>query len=117
RPSEQQQGSAPETQTASPEEQPSGEAGEIPEAAPRQQEPQAAEKEAGPGGQQADDATGGSQGASGTEGGLASAPSRQMSPEEAERWLNTLDEDQKELARRQAQEAAGRGERRPSKDW
>jgi Ca-activated chloride channel family protein len=42
---------------------------------------------------------------------------REMSPEEAERWLNTLDEDQKEMARQQVQKALGRGPHIPDKDW
>ncbi len=42
---------------------------------------------------------------------------REMSPEEAERWLNTLDEEQKEMARKQVQKALGRSHRIPDKDW
>ena len=40
-----------------------------------------------------------------------------MTPEEAERWLNTLDEEQKELAKKQIQKALGQGRYRPGKDW
>ena len=40
-----------------------------------------------------------------------------MSPEEAERWLNTLDEEQKDLAKKQIQKALGRGSYMPDKDW
>ena len=40
-----------------------------------------------------------------------------MSPEEAERWLNTLDEEQKEMARKQVQKALGRRPHIPDKDW
>ena len=40
-----------------------------------------------------------------------------MTPEEAERWLNTLDEEQKELAKKQIQKALGQGRHRPGKDW
>ena len=40
-----------------------------------------------------------------------------MSPEEAERWLNTLDEEQKEMARKQVQKALGGRPRIPDKDW
>ena len=42
---------------------------------------------------------------------------REMSPEEAERWLNTLDEEQKEMARKQVQKALGRRPHIPDKDW
>lgn len=42
---------------------------------------------------------------------------RPMSPEEAERWLNTLDEDQKEMARKQTEKALGGHPRLPEKDW
>jgi Ca-activated chloride channel family protein len=42
---------------------------------------------------------------------------REMSPEEAERWLNTLDEDQKEMARKQVQKALGRRPPVTDKDW
>jgi len=41
----------------------------------------------------------------------------EMSPEEAERWLNTLDEEQKEMARQQIQKALGRRPHIPDKDW
>ncbi len=41
----------------------------------------------------------------------------EMSPEEAERWLNTLDEDQREMARRQVQKALGKRPRFTEKDW
>jgi Ca-activated chloride channel family protein len=41
----------------------------------------------------------------------------EMSPEEAERWLNTLDEEQKEMARKQVQKALGRRPHIPDKDW
>ncbi len=43
--------------------------------------------------------------------------SKEMSPEEAERWLNTLDEDQKEMARKQVQKALGGSPRFTDKDW
>jgi Ca-activated chloride channel family protein len=49
--------------------------------------------------------------------GQQAGAARRMSPEEAERWLNTLDEDQKEMARRQAQKALGRRSFLPEKDW
>jgi Ca-activated chloride channel family protein len=42
---------------------------------------------------------------------------REMSPEEAERWLNTLDEEQKEMARKQVQKALGRRPQILDKDW
>jgi Ca-activated chloride channel family protein len=42
---------------------------------------------------------------------------REMSPEEAARWLNTLDEDQKEMARKQIRKALGRRPRTTDKDW
>ncbi len=42
---------------------------------------------------------------------------REMSPEEADRWLNTLDEDQKEMAKKQIQKALGGRPRMPDKDW
>jgi Ca-activated chloride channel family protein len=42
---------------------------------------------------------------------------RQMSPEEAERWLNTLDEEQREMARKQVEKALGGRRYRPEKDW
>jgi Ca-activated chloride channel family protein len=42
---------------------------------------------------------------------------REMSPEEAERWLNTLDEEQKEMARKQVQKALGGRPHIPDKDW
>jgi Ca-activated chloride channel family protein len=42
---------------------------------------------------------------------------RQMSPEEAERWLNTLDEEQREMARKQAEKALGGHRYLPEKDW
>jgi len=42
---------------------------------------------------------------------------REMSPEEAERWLNTLDEEQKEMARQQVQKALGGRPHIPDKDW
>jgi Ca-activated chloride channel family protein len=42
---------------------------------------------------------------------------RQMSPEEAERWLNTLDEEQREMARKQVEKALGGRTYRPQKDW
>jgi Ca-activated chloride channel family protein len=42
---------------------------------------------------------------------------REMSPEDAERWLNTLDEEQKEMARQQVQKALGRRPHIPDKDW
>jgi Ca-activated chloride channel family protein len=42
---------------------------------------------------------------------------REMSPEEAERWLNTLDEDQKEMAKNQARKALGGHPPIPDKDW
>jgi len=41
----------------------------------------------------------------------------QMSPEEAERWLNTLDEEQREMARKQVEKALGGRPYRPEKDW
>jgi len=114
-PGQEQQGT-PQAETARPEErgeQPPGEAGKSPEASPGRQEPQTGQSLAGasPGGEDR------SAGAQGGDEAYATAPSRSMTPEEAERWLNTLDEDQKELARKQAQQSAGRGERRPSKDW
>ena len=66
------------------------------------QPPQAAEQERGPQGEEARGAAGSVQ---------------EMSPEEAERWLNTLDEDQRELVKRQMQDRFGRREQRPEKDW
>jgi Ca-activated chloride channel family protein len=42
---------------------------------------------------------------------------REMSREEAERWLNTLDEEQKEMAKKQVQEALGKRRHVPGKDW
>lgn len=42
---------------------------------------------------------------------------REMTPEEAERWLNTLDEEQKEMARKQVEKALGRRPYTPEKDW
>ena len=42
---------------------------------------------------------------------------RPMSPEEAAHWLNTLDEDQKEMARKQIEKALGGSPRLPEKDW
>jgi Ca-activated chloride channel family protein len=42
---------------------------------------------------------------------------RQMSPEEAERWMNTLDEEQREMARKQVDKALGGRPYRPEKDW
>jgi len=44
-------------------------------------------------------------------------PAREMSSEEAERWLNTLDEEQKEMARKQVRKALGGRPRIPGKDW
>jgi Ca-activated chloride channel family protein len=42
---------------------------------------------------------------------------REMSPEEAERWLNTLDEDQKEMAKNHVRKALGGRPPVPDKDW
>ncbi len=42
---------------------------------------------------------------------------QEMSQEEAERWLNTLDEDQKELAQKQIRKALGKSGFRGGKDW
>jgi len=42
---------------------------------------------------------------------------QEMSQEEAERWLNTLDEDQKELAQKQIRKALGQRGIRGGKDW
>ena len=42
---------------------------------------------------------------------------REMTREEAERWLNTLDEDQKEMARKQVRKALGQHRYVPGKDW
>jgi len=49
--------------------------------------------------------------------GAAQARGAQMTQEEAERWLNTLDEEQKELAKKQIQKVMGQGRNRPAKDW
>lgn len=49
-------------------------------------------------------------------GGAAEAAGR-MSPEEAERWLGTLEENQQELLKKQIQDLVGRSESRPEKDW
>jgi Ca-activated chloride channel homolog len=40
-----------------------------------------------------------------------------MSQEEADRWMNSLDEEQKDLAQRQIQKALGQGGRGIDKDW
>lgn len=48
--------------------------------------------------------------------GAAEAADR-MSPEEAERWLGTLDENQQDLLKKQIQDLVGRMEYRPEKDW
>ena len=47
----------------------------------------------------------------------AAGVAREMSREEAERWLSTLDEEQKEMARKQVQEALGKQRYMPGKDW
>ncbi len=57
--------------------------------------------------------------ASGREGQAVSQAqeAREMSPEEAARWLNSLDEDQKGLAKKQIRKMLGTPSRLPSEDW
>jgi Ca-activated chloride channel family protein len=45
------------------------------------------------------------------------APSRPMTQEEAERWLKTLNEDQRETLKKQVQRHSGGGMPTPEKDW
>ena len=71
---------------------------------PQPQEEQAAE----PGGEQKQ---------AGGESTPMAAQAQQMTPEEAQRWLNTLDEDSKEVARKQVERALRGSRRRPGKDW
>ncbi len=49
--------------------------------------------------------------------GQAVKGAEEMSREEAERWLNTLDEEQKELAKKQIKKALGTKSFRRDKDW
>ncbi len=47
----------------------------------------------------------------------ATEAAKRLSPEEAERWLGTLEENQQELLKKQIQDLVGRTEYRPEKDW
>ena len=47
----------------------------------------------------------------------AAMTDKEMSPQEAQRWLNTLDEEQKELAKEQIRKALSGQEFRTDKDW
>lgn len=49
--------------------------------------------------------------------GRSAAAGDKMSPEEAERWLSTLDDNQKALLKKQIHDLVGRTEYRPEKDW
>lgn len=49
-------------------------------------------------------------------GAQATGQARVMTPEEAQRWLNTVSEDQKDIVRQQAQRAFGKRPL-PQKDW
>lgn len=52
------------------------------------------------------------------EGGQTGAePATAMTAQEAERWLNSLEDEQKQLAEQQARKAIGKGDYRPDKDW
>jgi len=74
----------------------------------RRQEPETAGSLARPGQEE---------GAGQEQAGSSATAGDKMSPEEAERWLGTLDENQQELLRKQIQDLVGRTEYRPEKDW